>query len=72
MAPDPQCAALNAAKTKKGLSYAQIAEKIGQTEQHVTDICTGKQKPTQAEFNALATALDITTPAPHDSAHATV
>ncbi|KAL0575433.1 Nuclear pore complex nucleoporin component [Marasmius crinis-equi] len=72
MAPDPQCAALNAAKTKKGLTYAQIAEKIGQTEAHVTDVCTGKVKPTQAEFNALAQALDIKDSPPSDSAHATV
>ncbi|KAG7095254.1 hypothetical protein E1B28_006027 [Marasmius oreades] len=72
MAPNPQCAALNNAKTKKGLSYAQIAESIGQTEQHVTDVCTGKVKPTQEEFNALAKVLGITDQAPNDSAHKTV
>ncbi|EEB91297.1 hypothetical protein MPER_10368 [Moniliophthora perniciosa FA553] len=63
---------LNAAKTKKGWSYAQIADKIGQSEQHVVDVCTGKSKPTQAEFNALAQALGITDQPPHDSSHATV
>ncbi|KAK7049859.1 Nuclear pore complex nucleoporin component [Paramarasmius palmivorus] len=72
MAPDPQCAALNAAKTKKGWSYAQIADKIGQTEKHVEDVCTGKVKPTQAEFNALAQTLGITDTPPKDNAHATV
>ncbi|KAF8882114.1 hypothetical protein BD779DRAFT_1544025 [Infundibulicybe gibba] len=66
---DPQCSALAAAKTKAGLSYAQIGEKIGKSEQHVTDICTGKVKPTQAEFDELARALNITAPLPHDSAH---
>ncbi|PIL27492.1 transcription factor [Ganoderma sinense ZZ0214-1] len=71
MAPNPQCAALAAAKDKKGLSYAQIAEKIGQSEAHVVDVCTGKIQPTQDEFNALARALDITQSPPSDSAHKT-
>ncbi|KAF8728522.1 hypothetical protein AX14_006542 [Amanita brunnescens Koide BX004] len=70
MAPHPQCAAVAAAQTKTGLSYAQIASKIGSTEEHVTDICTGKQKPTQSEFEALAVVLEIKSPLPHDSAHA--
>ncbi|KAF9269795.1 hypothetical protein L218DRAFT_953420 [Marasmius fiardii PR-910] len=69
MAPHPQCAAVNAAKEKTGLSYAAIAQKIGGTEQRVIDICTGNQKPTQAEFDALARALNITAPLPHDTAH---
>ncbi|OJT07081.1 hypothetical protein TRAPUB_2113 [Trametes pubescens] len=71
MAPNPQCAALAAAKEKKGLSYAQIAQKIGQPEQHVIDVCTGAATPTTAEFNALASALGITSAPPHDAAHTT-
>ncbi|KAI0686456.1 hypothetical protein BC835DRAFT_1379589 [Cytidiella melzeri] len=71
MAPNPQCAALAAAKDRKGLSYSQIAEKIGQSEKHVIDICTGVAVPTTAEFDALANALDIKQQPPHDSAHRT-
>jgi hypothetical protein len=61
-----------------GLSYAQIAGKIGQSEQHVIDgtfssgskplcslcviaVCAGKVTPTTSEFNALASALGIST-----------
>ncbi|KDR79218.1 hypothetical protein GALMADRAFT_62971 [Galerina marginata CBS 339.88] len=72
MAPDPQCAALAAAKEKKGLSYAQIASGIGKSEQHVIDIVTGKTKPTEAEFNAIASVLGITSSVPHTGVHATV
>ncbi|KAF7353784.1 Short-chain dehydrogenase/reductase family protein [Mycena venus] len=57
--PPPQCSALAAAKERSGLSYTAIAGKIGKSEQHVIDICTGAQKPTTEEFNALAEALDI-------------
>lgn len=71
MAPNPQCVALANAKEKKGLSYADIAAKIGKDEQHVIDVCTGKVTPTAAEFNALAVALDIKETPPHDSAHST-
>ncbi|GJE92422.1 hypothetical protein PsYK624_085760 [Phanerochaete sordida] len=71
MAPNPQCAAVAAAKEKSGLSYADIAGKIGQSEQHVIDVCTGKTTPTKDEFDALARALNITAPPPHDAAHAT-
>ncbi|TCD68140.1 hypothetical protein EIP91_011506 [Steccherinum ochraceum] len=71
MAPNPQCAALAAAKERKGWSYGQIATAIGQSEQHVIDICTGKSTPTTSEFNALAKVLDITSPPPADAAHAT-
>ncbi|KAJ3776172.1 hypothetical protein FB446DRAFT_324261 [Lentinula raphanica] len=55
-----------------GMSYKQIATKVGKPEQHVIDVCTGTVKPTAAEFNALATVLGITDAPPHDSAHATV
>ncbi|KAF7419303.1 hypothetical protein PC9H_001890 [Pleurotus ostreatus] len=71
MAPNPQCAALAAAKEKKGYSYGEIASKLGKPEQHVIDVCTGKVTPTSAEFDALARVLDITASAPHDAAHAT-
>ncbi|KAF8962144.1 hypothetical protein BDZ97DRAFT_1826567 [Flammula alnicola] len=54
MAPNAQCAALAAAKEKKGLSWGQIASALGQSEQHVIDIVTGQSKPTEAEFNAIA------------------
>ncbi|KAF9061123.1 hypothetical protein BDP27DRAFT_1338607 [Rhodocollybia butyracea] len=70
MAPDPQCAALNAAKARTGMSYGQIASQIGQSEQHVIDICTGKSKPTTSEFNALARVLNITSALPSDGNHA--
>ncbi|KAF9002577.1 hypothetical protein BDQ17DRAFT_1425893 [Cyathus striatus] len=69
MAPDPQCSAVASAKEKSGLSYSQIATKIGTSEQHVIDICTGAKKPTQPEFNALAQALGITAPLPHNASH---
>ncbi|KAJ7460863.1 hypothetical protein B0H11DRAFT_2227892 [Mycena galericulata] len=71
MAPNPQCSALAAAKDRSGLSYGDIAAKIGKSEQHVVDICTGAQKPTTEEFNALARALGIQSSAPAISAHAT-
>ncbi|OCH90203.1 hypothetical protein OBBRIDRAFT_793519 [Obba rivulosa] len=71
MAPNPQCAALAAAKERKGLSYSQIAQQLGSSEQHVIDVCTGKSTPTQAEFDALARVLDIKSAPPHDSAHST-
>ncbi|KAJ7144912.1 hypothetical protein C8R43DRAFT_1130335 [Mycena crocata] len=71
MAPSPQCSALAAAKDRSGLSYGDIAAKIGKSEQHVIDICTGAQKPTTEEFNALARALGIQSQAPAISAHTT-
>ncbi|EPT04830.1 hypothetical protein FOMPIDRAFT_1027575 [Fomitopsis schrenkii] len=72
MAPNPQCSALAAAKDKKGLSYTQIAQQIGISEQRVVDICTGAAVPTTGEFNSLASALDIKSPPPADSAHTRV
>ncbi|KIY53877.1 hypothetical protein FISHEDRAFT_54865 [Fistulina hepatica ATCC 64428] len=91
-APDPRCTAVAAAMKKSGLTYAQIATKIGRDEQHVIDdhniliplylrspllgfiassfsfparvamVCTGSCRPTAAEFDALAGALNITSP----------
>ncbi|KAF5390906.1 hypothetical protein D9757_004026 [Collybiopsis confluens] len=54
-----------------GISYGDIAAKIGQTEQHVIDICTAKATPTQAEFDAIAKVLGITDAPPANRAHAT-
>ncbi|KAL1745939.1 hypothetical protein HDZ31DRAFT_62705 [Schizophyllum fasciatum] len=71
MAPDPQCSALAAAMHKSGLTYAQIAAKINKPEQHVIDVCTGTVKPTEEEFNALATALGIKENPPHVGVHST-
>ncbi|KAJ7885401.1 hypothetical protein B0H13DRAFT_2343273 [Mycena leptocephala] len=71
MAPNPQCTALAAAKTKANMSYLDIASKIGTSEQHVIDICTGAQKPTPNEFNALAQVLGIQSQAPAIAAHTT-
>ncbi|KAH6909894.1 hypothetical protein BKA70DRAFT_1561531 [Coprinopsis sp. MPI-PUGE-AT-0042] len=68
MAPDPQCSALAAAKNKSGLSYADIASKIGSTEARVTEICTSSQKPSTEEFEALARALNLTIPPAHEAA----
>ncbi|KZV71078.1 hypothetical protein PENSPDRAFT_650972 [Peniophora sp. CONT] len=71
MAPSPQCAALNAAFQRKGMSYGQIASRLGTNEQHVIDVCTGAKQPTQAEFEGLARVLDITGPVPQSPAHQT-
>jgi len=64
MAPNPQCAALAAAKDKAGLSYAQIAQRVGSTEQRIISICTGAAVPTETEFNAITQALGIKDKAP--------
>ncbi|KAH8826372.1 hypothetical protein DL96DRAFT_1607806 [Flagelloscypha sp. PMI_526] len=69
MAPNPLCVAVANAKDKSGLSYADIATKIGTNEQHVIDICTATKSPTKAEFDALATTLGITDAPPKDDAH---
>ncbi|TFY64539.1 hypothetical protein EVG20_g5916 [Dentipellis fragilis] len=71
MAPSPQCTALAAAISRKGVSYGQLAGQLGTTEQHVIDIVTGKTTATTAEFNSLARALGITDVPPHDGAHST-
>ncbi|KAJ7348943.1 hypothetical protein DFH08DRAFT_863890 [Mycena albidolilacea] len=71
MAPNPQCSALASAKNKSGMSYADIAGKIGKSEQHVIDICTGSEKPTPDEFNALARTLGIQAQPTAIPAHAT-
>ncbi|KIM81296.1 hypothetical protein PILCRDRAFT_8958 [Piloderma croceum F 1598] len=69
MAPNPSCSAVASAKEKSGLTYAQIASKIGQPEQHVIDVCTGKATPTASEYKALAGALGMTAQVPNDTTH---
>ncbi|KAF8643452.1 hypothetical protein AX16_009008 [Volvariella volvacea WC 439] len=69
--PHATCAAVAAAQQRTGLTDAQIAEKVGTTEAHITDIITGKTKPTAEEFQKLAVALEIKDPLPHDAAHST-
>ncbi|KAF5339820.1 hypothetical protein D9611_009146 [Ephemerocybe angulata] len=71
MAPDPKCAAISAAQKRTGLSYADIATKIGSTESRVTQIVTGSALATDDEFKALAKALDITDSVPHAGVHQT-
>ncbi|TEB30910.1 hypothetical protein FA13DRAFT_1733322 [Coprinellus micaceus] len=70
MAPEPKCAAISAAQKRAGLSYADIATKIGSTEGRVTQIVTGAVAPTEAEFKALSAALDIAD-VPHSGVHQT-
>ncbi|KAF9793287.1 hypothetical protein BJ322DRAFT_1103699 [Thelephora terrestris] len=71
MPPNPQCAALAAAKNKSGLSYTQIAQKVGCPEQRIIDICAGNVVATQAEFQAITVALGIQDRAPNVDAHKT-
>lgn len=71
MPPNPQCAALAAAKDRSGLSYLQIAQRTGTTEQRIIDICTGATVPTQAEFQGITVALGIQHQAPNVAAHKT-
>ncbi|KAG8715368.1 hypothetical protein FRC08_010665 [Ceratobasidium sp. 394] len=71
MSGDPVCAALAAAKEKKGWSYKEIADKLGEPESRVTDVFTGKTKATHEEFEKIAKVLDIKSEPPHDSAHTT-
>ncbi|KAI0254529.1 hypothetical protein BJV78DRAFT_923634 [Lactifluus subvellereus] len=65
MASNGQCAGLTNAIRGKGITYAQLAQRIGSTEQRVSDICSGKQSATQKEFNDLAAALGMTNLGPH-------
>ncbi|KAF9527172.1 hypothetical protein CPB83DRAFT_856490 [Crepidotus variabilis] len=71
MSPDPRCSALKSAMEKQGLDYAGLGKKIGKSEKHVEDICTGASRPTDAEFNALSEALGISN-VPHTGVHSTV
>jgi len=64
MAPDPKCSAVAAALQSKGYTYAQVASKIGVSEQRVIDICTGASTPSADEFKALSGALGISDPPP--------
>jgi len=71
MAENPKCSTVASAMQKSNLSYADIALKIGKTEKHVSDICTHKVDPTKEEFDALATALGITSTSPSSQHHVT-
>ncbi|KIJ62287.1 hypothetical protein HYDPIDRAFT_94848 [Hydnomerulius pinastri MD-312] len=62
MAPSPQCSAVSSAMQRQGLSYSQLASKVGTSEARVQEICTGTVHPTQNEFNSLAQALGISNP----------
>ncbi|KZP34078.1 hypothetical protein FIBSPDRAFT_847221 [Athelia psychrophila] len=64
-----QCSALNAAMTKTKQSYSDIAAKTGMSEPHIIAICTGTQDAKPDEYNALAVALDIKSPIPHNKDH---
>ncbi|PPQ66917.1 hypothetical protein CVT26_010006 [Gymnopilus dilepis] len=70
MAPDPRCTALSNVMKKQGVTYAQIATKIGSSEQHVIDVLTGSSRPTDAEFKSIASALGLSD-VPHTGVHAT-
>ncbi|XP_006456194.1 hypothetical protein AGABI2DRAFT_211033 [Agaricus bisporus var. bisporus H97] len=70
MSPDPKCTAIANALKNSGLSYGQLANQVGVTEQRVIDICTGNAKPTDVEFSSLGKALGLTD-VPHTGTHAT-
>ncbi|KAJ3573499.1 hypothetical protein NP233_g2391 [Leucocoprinus birnbaumii] len=76
MAPDPKCTAVAGALSKSGLSYAQLAGRVGVSETRVTEsqflpyVCTGADKPTDAEFKSLAGALGLSD-VPHTGEHST-
>ncbi|EPQ51334.1 hypothetical protein GLOTRDRAFT_133204 [Gloeophyllum trabeum ATCC 11539] len=70
MAVQTPCPAIKAAQQKKGLSYGEIASKMGQSEKHVEDICSGTEVPTKQEFDQLGKTLDIMPP-PNDKVHKT-
>ncbi|KIK57332.1 hypothetical protein GYMLUDRAFT_246982 [Collybiopsis luxurians FD-317 M1] len=70
MAPDPKCSAVNAALQRSGMTYGQLASRVGVSEQRVITICTGADRPTDSEFNALASALGMAN-VPHSGAHTT-
>ncbi|KAN0125850.1 hypothetical protein V8E52_001057 [Russula decolorans] len=71
MSSEIQCTALNNAIKAKGYSLPQVAQNVGSSEQRVRDIVSGRERPTQQEFNKLATSLGIANQAPHNSDHAT-
>ncbi|KAH8918199.1 Cyanase [Atractiella rhizophila] len=50
---------LHAAKAAKGLTYAQIGEKIGHAEVFVASIFFGQARPSVEDLQKLSTVLDI-------------
>jgi len=67
---DVRCSALASAMKSKGVSYDDLASKIGVPKQHVVDICEGTERPTDAEFKQLSSALGISD-VPHTGVHST-
>ncbi|KAJ3521883.1 hypothetical protein NM688_g8956 [Phlebia brevispora] len=72
MAPVPQCPAVASAMKSKGMSYKDIADKMGKDESFVMGLCTGAFRPASNDFNALAAALEMKDAPPHDAAHLTI
>jgi len=68
MSANPVCPAVRAAKDKQGISYAQLAEKVGKPEDQVINILSGSA-PSQDSVRAVASALNISGPVPQDSKH---
>jgi len=63
------CPAVAAAQEKKGLTYANIAEKTGKTESQVEQILSGSHADA-ANVKAVADALGLNS-LPKDSTHGT-
>ncbi|KAH7915534.1 hypothetical protein BJ138DRAFT_1141540 [Hygrophoropsis aurantiaca] len=59
-----QCSAIASAMSAKGISYAQLSQRIGVPEPRVIEICTGKSAPTSSEFGSICQVLGITNPPP--------
>jgi cyanate lyase len=58
----PVFSTLHEAKTKQGLSFEQIAQKIGRSEWYTAAIFYGQAKPEAKDLKALGEALNI----PHE------
>ncbi|KAI0277070.1 hypothetical protein BGY98DRAFT_1097721 [Russula aff. rugulosa BPL654] len=71
MSAQSPCSALNNAIRAKGYTYPQIAQSVGTDEKRVRDIVSGSVRPTQQEFERLASSLGIAGQAPRDSSHTT-
>lgn len=68
----PRCTALAGQMSARGLTYEDIARLANIDLGDVQQIIWGQKKPTNAQFNAIAVAMDLqVTGAPHDPAHTT-
>ncbi|KIM59879.1 hypothetical protein SCLCIDRAFT_1217321 [Scleroderma citrinum Foug A] len=56
MAP---CNAITAAMNNRGLTYDQLAQRVGSNAARVQQICTGQAHPTTQEFNSIARELNL-------------